>query len=174
MGMKHIRQQILISGIGGQGILFLTRLLAQSALEMGLEVITSETHGMAVRGGSVASHVKVGGFYSPLIRGGAADVLLALDRAYVNGYLPFLKEGGTIILNSPGDERWVSIDATGVSARMGIPRMSNIVLLGFALARKALFCRLETVERAMAHITPQRYLEANLQALRAGFSRGLG
>lgn len=174
MGMEDIRQQILINGIGGQGVLFLTRLLAQSALEMGLEVLSSETHGMATRGGSVVSHVKVGGFHSPLIRSGTADVLLALDSAYVNGYLHFLKEGGTIILNSSVDEAGMSIDATGVAAQMGIPRMSNIVLLGFALARNALFCGLETVESAIGQITPQRHLEANLQALRAGFSRGPG
>jgi len=171
---ENIRQQILISGVGGQGVLFLTRVLVQSALELGLEVLSSETHGMAMRGGSVVSHVKVGDFRSPLIRSGAADVLLALDSAYADGHLHFLKEGGVIFLNSSAEKGTMEIDATGVAAEMEMPQMSNMVLLGFALGKKALFCRPETVESAVRQITPGRYIEANLRALQAGFSRGIG
>jgi len=57
-----MKQQIIISGLGGQGVLFVTRILAQAGMEMGLDVLTSETHGMAMRGGTVLAHVKVGGF----------------------------------------------------------------------------------------------------------------
>ncbi len=153
-------------------MLFLTRVLTQSALVMGLEVISSETHGMAMRGGSVISHVKVGAFQSPLIRSGSADVLMALDSAHAEDYLHFLREGGDVILNSSLNEKGMSIDATGIAEEMGVPQASNIVLLGFALAKKALFCDLENVEMAIRQITPQRYLDANLKALRAGFSRG--
>ena len=60
--------QIAITGRGGQGVLFLTRILSECALEMGLEVIASETHGMAMRGGSVISTLKVGPFRGPLDR----------------------------------------------------------------------------------------------------------
>ena len=63
-----IRQQVIISGVGGQGVLFVTRLLAEAAINKGLPVFTSETHGMAQRGGTVLSHFKVGDFSSPLIR----------------------------------------------------------------------------------------------------------
>jgi len=65
---KTIRQQILISGVGGQGVLFVTGLLAEAAINKGLPVFTSETHGMAQRGGTVMSHFKVGDFSSPLIQ----------------------------------------------------------------------------------------------------------
>ena len=70
--------QIVISGVGGQGVLFVTRLLAEAAIGKGLPVFTSETHGMAQRGGTVISHLKVGRFASPLIMPGAADGLNAL------------------------------------------------------------------------------------------------
>ena len=74
--MNH--QQKVISGVGGQGVLFDTRLMAEAAIRKGLPVLTSETHGMAQRGGTVISHLKVGAYTSPLIRTGQADVLLAM------------------------------------------------------------------------------------------------
>ena len=73
-----LKQQIIVSGLGGQGALTVTRLLAEAAAALGLEVITSETHGMAQRGGTVISMVKVGPFRGPLIPAGAADVGLFL------------------------------------------------------------------------------------------------
>src|SRR5512138_1009352 len=76
-------QQLIISGVGGQGILFITRLLAETAIAKGLPVLTSETHGMPPRGGIVVSHLKVGGFASPLVRPGRADGLLALKAETV-------------------------------------------------------------------------------------------
>ncbi|MBW2308417.1 MAG: 2-oxoacid:acceptor oxidoreductase family protein [Deltaproteobacteria bacterium] len=178
--MNAIRLQVLISGIGGQGVLFLTRVLTQSALNQGLEVISSETHGMAMRGGTVISHVKVGAFRSPLIRSGSADVLMALDSVHAGDFMRLVREGGNVILNGKGarprapatDKREMSIDATGIASEMGAPQASNIVLLGFALARKALFCNLETAESAIKQITQQQRLDTNLKALRAGFSRG--
>ena len=68
-----MKQQIIVSGLGGQGALTLTRLLAEAAAAMGLSVITSETHGMAQRGGTVISMIKVGPFRGPLIPAGEAD-----------------------------------------------------------------------------------------------------
>ncbi|MGD2016130.1 MAG: 2-oxoacid:acceptor oxidoreductase family protein, partial [Desulfobacterales bacterium] len=70
---EPIMQQLIISGVGGQGVLFVTRLLAEAAILRGLAVFTSETHGMAQRGGTVLSHLKVGEHTSPLIRPAQAD-----------------------------------------------------------------------------------------------------
>ena len=86
-----MRQQIVISGVGGQGVLFVTRILAEAAIMKGISVLASETHGMAQRGGTVLSHLKVGNFSSPLIRPGNANGLLALkaDSFARHGY--FLK-----------------------------------------------------------------------------------
>ena len=87
-------QQILISGVGGQGILFITRLMAEAAIYKGLPVLTAETHGMAQRGGIVMSHLKVGGFSSPLIRPGKADMLLLLHEENLEGHLYYLAPWG--------------------------------------------------------------------------------
>ena len=86
---NSIKQQIVISGVGGQGVLFVTRLLAEAAIMKGISVFTSETHGMAQRGGTVLSHLKAGNFSSPLIRPGNANGLLALkaDSFVRHGYL---------------------------------------------------------------------------------------
>ena len=93
-------QQLIISGVGGQGILFITRLLAETAIEKGFHVLTSETHGMAQRGGIVISHLKIGGFSSPLVRPGQADGLLALKPETVPLHRHFLNADGWIVANA--------------------------------------------------------------------------
>ena len=95
-----IKQQIIISGVGGQGVLFVTRLLAEAAMMKGFPVLTSETHGMAQRGGTVVSHLKVGDFSSPLIRPFSADGLLALKPESLAQHGGFVKPGGWAIVNS--------------------------------------------------------------------------
>src|SRR4030042_1474483 len=99
-----VKQQLIVSGLGGQGALPLTRLLAEAAMALGLPVITSETHGMAQRGGTVISMVKVGPFRGPLIPAGEADVGLFLDpkNLAVHGF--YLKPGAAGFVNcgTPG------------------------------------------------------------------------
>ena len=99
-------QQIAISGVGGQGMLFVTKLLAETALDSGYSVLISETHGMAQRGGNVISHLKIkdrddkgSTLRSPLIRPGRADLLLVLhpDGLLIHGH--FLKPGGWLFCN---------------------------------------------------------------------------
>jgi len=72
--------QYIIAGIGGQGILFSSKVLGHIALSKGINVIGSEVHGMSQRGGSVISHYKTGDYSSPLVEKGEADVLLAFDQ----------------------------------------------------------------------------------------------
>lgn len=95
--MNH---QIIISGIGGQGVLFVTRLLAEACMNDNRHVLTSETHGMAQRGGTVISHLKVGDFKSPLIRPGNADLFIALKSENLDLHYGFLKKSGKAIVNS--------------------------------------------------------------------------
>ena len=95
--MNH---QIIISGIGGQGVLFVTRLLAEACMNDNRHVLTSETHGMAQRGGTVISHLKVGDFKSPLIRPGNADLFVALKPENLDLHYGFLKKSGRAIVNS--------------------------------------------------------------------------
>jgi indolepyruvate ferredoxin oxidoreductase beta subunit len=96
---KTIHQQIVISGAGGQGVLFITRLLAEASILRQLPVFTSETHGMAQRGGTVISHLKIGGFTSPLIRPGQADGLLLLRPENLAVHGAYLKPGGWLVSN---------------------------------------------------------------------------
>ncbi|MDP2658824.1 MAG: 2-oxoacid:acceptor oxidoreductase family protein, partial [Candidatus Deferrimicrobium sp.] len=96
-----MRRQVVLSGVGGQGILFLSRLLAEAAIAGGFPVLTSETHGMAQRGGVVVSHLKVGGFDSPLVRMGRADLLLVLKEENVALHRVFLADGGALVVNAP-------------------------------------------------------------------------
>jgi len=163
-----MKQQIVISGLGGQGVLFTTRLLAEAGLAMGADVLTSETHGMAMRGGTVVSHVKIGGFWSPLIRTGTADTGLFLAAATVTTHAHFLKEEGYAIVNSP-DGGDLCVDATAVARDMGSFLVTNLVLLGFAVHRKALFCTGDVMRSVIAALSPPRYCAVNT----AAFDRGL-
>ena len=165
-----MKMQIAITGRGGQGVLFLTRILTECALKLRLEVIASETHGMAMRGGSVVSTLKVGPFRGPLIRSGQADLIFVLDEGSLGTFAHLLSPQGNVLLNSPASNSHPSIDATGLAAGMGSPLMANLVLLGFALRQKKLFCDYPLVEAVTGEISPARFREPNLKALKLGYS----
>ncbi len=164
-----MKQQIIISGLGGQGALTVTRLLAEAAAASGLEVITAETHGMAQRGGTVISMVKVGDFKGPLIPASRADVGLFLqDRnLQVHGY--YLKPGGLAFVNAATPGEGGRLDARTLAAEAQLPPVAaNLILLGFAVGRGGLFCGPEAVEEVIRHKTPERFREMNLQAFGIG------
>jgi len=163
-----MKEQIVISGIGGQGVLFLTRVLAEAAVEMGLDALTSETHGMAMRGGSVISHVKVGPFTSPLIRTGQADCGLFLHAGGLEVHRDFLKPHGRLFVNAGTDSDGQAIDATRLAREQGSPLVANLVLLGFVLRQRGLFCDAAIVEAVIRRISPARQIETNLAGLRLG------
>jgi indolepyruvate ferredoxin oxidoreductase beta subunit len=165
--LRTSKMQIAITGRGGQGVLFITRILSECALELGLEVIASETHGMAMRGGSVISTLKVGNFKGPLIGSGQADVMLVLDAGSMEAFLNLLSERGTLFLNAPSSDTHPSIDATGLAAAMGNAVMANLVLLGFALRRDKLFCDYARVEAMTEKLSPARFKA--MKALKTGF-----
>lgn len=175
------QQQIIISGVGGQGVLFVTRLLADAAIRQGLPVFTSETHGMAQRGGTVLSHLKIGPFSSPLIRPGRADGLIALRAESLGLHGEYVAADGWIVANgasapSPGAH---TVDADGIAARIGNRRAVNLITLGFALGRlpadgevcRGLFCSIQTIQTVvqMRLEAKPALLQASLQALQAGF-----
>ena len=169
-------QQLIISGLGGQGILFITRLLAETAIAKGLAVLTSETHGMAQRGGIVISHLKIGDFASPLLRPGHADGLIALKPENVGLHRSFLKPGGWIAANSgaplapDGERQAATVDADAISLRLGNPQAVNLIVLGRALSTGMLVCsrlELEQVVRGTLEHKPS-LLAGALAALDAG------
>ena len=166
---KPMKTQIAITGRGGQGVLFLTKILSECALELDKDVIASEVHGMAMRGGSVISTLKVGNFRGPLIRGGQANLMLVLDEGSMEAFTHLLSEKGTLLLNAATSTSYLCIDATGLAAGMGSPLMANLVLLGFALRHKKLFCDYDLVKAVTERLSPPRFKEANVKALDLGF-----
>ena len=181
-----LRQQIVLSGVGGQGILFLSRLLAEAAIAGGFPVLTSETHGMAQRGGVVVSHLKAGGFDSPLVRAGRADLLLVLKEENVPLHREFLADGGALIVNAPFPPdagpraRTHAVDADALALSAGAMHAVNLILLGFALARLGggtaggFFCTAGEIREALARRQGAggSRLAASLSALDLGIAHG--
>lgn len=178
------RYQIVISGVGGQGVLFITRLLAEAAIDKKLPVFTSETHGMAQRGGTVISHLKVGEFASPLINPGRADGLIALKAESMAQHGGYLRAGAWAAVNSPSavdlplPSRVFETDADRLARKIGDTRSLNLIMLGFTLARARkegadhamLHCSLEDVKTVLENRLKGkgRLLQSSLQALMAG------
>ena len=180
---EAVKQQIVISGVGGQGVLFVTRLLAEAAIARGMSVTTSETHGMAQRGGTVLSHFKVGDYSSPLIRPAQADGLLVLRAENMVQHGAFLRSEGWVALNAgpddnPDDGASV-VDADEIARQIDNPKSVNLVVLGFALAvaektpadRFPLFCNLSDIQNVLKSRFGRKanLLEASLGALQAGY-----
>ena len=146
-------QDILIAGVGGQGILTIAGIIGTAALERGLHVKQSEVHGMAQRGGAVVSHLRLSEqpIASDLIGRGRADLLLAMEPMEGLRHLPYLKHDGVLVANSvpvrnlksyPAMEnliahiaRWQKrriLDAEALARKAGTVRAVNSVLLGAA------------------------------------------
>lgn len=158
------KTQLVLLGLGGQGILFVTRVLAEGAILEGWEVLTTETHGMAQRGGAVESHLKFGGFESPLVRMGRADAALALDRSRTDAARAFLKPDGVSFVNAPEE-----CDATAIARELKAPRGVNLVLLGFASASAPrLFPARDALVRAIERLSPANTVEGNRKAFLKG------
>ncbi len=181
---SSMRQQIVISGVGGQGVLFITRLLAEAAIMKGFSVFTSETHGMAQRGGTVLSHLKVGNFASPLIRPGNANGLLALKADSLSRHGYYLKPDAWAVVNSrenvitKPELSAYTIDAEDLAQRIHNPKSVNLILLGFAIAAVSgalennLFCDLEDIVMVLQHrlAKKKQILEDAVKALETGFN----
>lgn len=162
--------ELILCGRGGQGIVFLTRLIGRVMADNGLDVISSETHGMAVRGGSVNSHVRIGRFFSPLIRQGHADFLLSLDSSETSNNIHFLKPDGLVIENSeaPSDSSVIRVDASGLARDLGRVQLENVVLLGFAAALQGFPVSSQEISMQLAKDPRENVRTMNLTAAEAG------
>lgn len=137
--MRNKPVELVIAGVGGQGVLFMTGILAEAAMKAGYDVLASETHGMAQRGGTVLSHLRVGDVKSPLVREGSADVLLVLRQDVLSAASAFLRPEGMVVVNAgqpvPPEEGRVTacIDAEPIAAAIGDFKTVNLIVLGFFL-----------------------------------------
>ncbi len=173
--------KLVIAGIGGQGVIYATKVLAQAALARGERVIVSENHGMSQRGGSVLAHVKIGGSESPLIRRGTADALIAFDRTEALRNLTFVRPGGYVFVNSARpyepilSERLQAlsidvrmIDAEACVRELGTAAVTNLVVLGFAVAQADWLFPLGDLTAAVRALGPARAIALNERALLRG------
>jgi indolepyruvate ferredoxin oxidoreductase beta subunit len=183
----------LLVGVGGQGILTASDILAEFGLRAGCDVKKSEVHGMSQRGGAVSSHVRFGPrVYSPLIAQGEVDFLIALELLEALRWAGFLRPQGTALVNTQRlppiavtsggawypeaeevrqelagrSDRVILVDAPRVAQELGNPRVSNIVLLGTLAA--LLPYPLALWEDVIRERVPARFIELNLQAFHVG------
>ncbi len=182
---------ILIVGVGGQGTILAGKVLSHVGLLAGRDIKFSEIHGMAQRGGSVVTQVRLGdAVSSPIIEAGEAGFILAFEQLEGLRWMHMLRPGGLMIVSSqviepmpvimgvaayPGDAldqmrargRTHVLDALAIAQEAGNARASNIVLLGH-LARQMDLDR-ALWDRALAETTPARFLDANRRAFDAGW-----
>ncbi len=168
-----MKLQALCVGTGGQGVIWLARALGETAARQAVAVISAETHGMAMRGGSVVCHVKLGPFASPLVLAGRADLLLALDAAEAERYRHFLRPGGRAVVNDPAGREPDRVDASALARAAGAPRALNATLLGYADGRGVLGLDPAVLREAVGAISPGEHREANLAAFDAGRAAAL-
>ena len=176
-----MRLDLVISGVGGQGVIFAARLLGQMVLRRNWPVIGAETHGMAQRGGAVVAHLRFGGVRGSLVPAGMADGLIALKEEEAYRCLGLVRVGGAVFVNAtcfpwPKAAGYVRrqkieglvLDADRLALGAGLPRAGNLIMLAFACASGILpFDRAE-LEQAVRAVTPQRFLAANLKAVDLG------
>jgi indolepyruvate ferredoxin oxidoreductase beta subunit len=180
----HLSFKMILCGLGGQGVVFLTRLIAKTAISLEYHVIVSETHGMSQRGGSVISHLKIGHDKAPLIQMGTADAMLSLDADEAVRNMSFLRKGGTCFINSKNgvhkevephlkrlDIQIHCIPASRMAVEIGSAAVANVILASFSTAFSVLPMNLESLEQTLKD-TAKRGLEINLQALDIGFQTG--
>ncbi len=180
-----MRLKIILCGLGGQGVVFLTRLLAKSAVALGYPVMVSETHGMSQRGGSVISHLKIGDNLAPLIQRGTADLLYALEADEAVRNLDLLRQGGAVFVNAEKGLRSEitreierlsfdvrSLPASQIAVELGAAAVANVVLAGFSAAHPAVSLPIEILRETLKAIATHG-LETNLKALEIGYQTGI-
>jgi len=178
---------VVLCGLGGQGILFMTKVLAQVALDKGYNLMGAETHGMAQRGGSVVSHLRLGNVQGSLVKTNDAPLLLALEETEGYRNLPFLARGGRLYVNTmsplfPREEvrsflarKQIvprSVPAGRIALDLGAPMSSNLALLGFCSAFEDSPFDDENLRKTIGNISPDRFKDKNLSIFDAGYQAG--
>ena len=186
---------ILICGIGGQGTVLAAKLLDQAALLCGLTVHSAETIGMAQRGGSVVSHVRIGeNCWSPLITLGQADMIISFEMTEAVRNIQYLKRGGTIVVNkkvtlssvcagkeNSADENSLLeflnkncgsvcvVDSEKICCELGTSKVVNTILLGAAASRGINGISIEKIKEALKTTVKPALVDINIKALEKGF-----
>jgi len=185
-----MKKDIILSGVGGQGILSIATVIGEAATIAGLHLKQAEVHGMSQRGGDVQSNLRISSkpIQSDLIPMGGADVIISMEPMEALRYLPFLSENGWVITSSapfvnipnyPDMEtikrdleklpHVIMVDIEQKAKEAGVPRSANVILLG--AAQKALGIEYEKLEDAIRRVFGRKgdaIVEANIKALAIG------
>jgi indolepyruvate ferredoxin oxidoreductase beta subunit len=182
----------MIVGVGGQGTLLTSRVLGAAAVKAGYDVKMSEVHGMAQRGGSVITYVRIGkNVNSPIIEKGEADILLCFEKLEALRWIDYAKKDGAIIINDQqidpmpviiGKAKYPegivekihaaysnvhSINALDAAKKLGNIKALNIVMLG--LMAKSTKIDQETWHEAIQETVKEKFVELNLKAFDEGY-----
>ncbi|MFC1802434.1 indolepyruvate oxidoreductase subunit beta [Thermoproteota archaeon] len=188
--------KIVVAGVGGQGTLLASRLLAVAAIKSGLPVKIGETYGMAQRGGPVMGHIQIGGNpNNPQIRKGEADIIIGFEPAEaVRRGVTYLKEGGLALINTrvtapvevvsgmvpyPDIKKMIGLlrkvtdnihefNATGIAEEAGDPITTNVVMLGAAVQSGLLPYSEKTVVNTLKENLRPQFFELNMRAFELG------
>lgn len=189
-----MNKSCLLSGVGGQGTVLASRLIAAAAMARGQQARTAETIGMSQRGGCVVSHVRIGEtIYSSLIPVGGADLIIGFEPAEAVRVFRYLKPGGTVIVNNQAIApvtaslsdfvyqaedmlaylkahagKVIVIDGDAAARECGSTKVLNIALLGAALATGELGISEEEMQKAIREKVKPAFYEMNLKALAFG------
>ena len=188
-------KNIMIVGVGGQGSLLASRVIGKAVLLQGYDVKVSEVHGMSQRGGSVVTYVRYGEqVCSPVICHGEADVILAFEQLEAARWLPCLKIGGTVVVNTQqimpmpvitGAAKYpenlvekmrfkgirvIAADALALAREAGNEKAVNVALIG--LMAESLGFDSDTLSEALKLCVPEKLLAVNLRALHLGMDAG--
>lgn len=182
-------KNILICGVGGQGTVLAAKVLSQAAISNGERVISAETIGMAQRGGSVVSHVRIGNdVYSPLISKGQADVIIAFEAAEAVRNIEYLKRDGTVIVNKKcvqpttasltgktfssdtmidflktQSSQVIDVDTDKICKELGSTKIVNMLLLGAAC--KSGIIKKDELKAAIKLLVKPDFYELNVKAV---------
>jgi len=187
-----MKKDIILAGVGGQGILTIAAIIGSTAVKKNLYLKQAEVHGMSQRGGDVQSHLRISDkpIYSDLIAKGSADIILSVEPMESLRYLPFLKKDGYVITstftfknipNYPEDEEVyaeidklpnkIALDAEQIAKDLENPRASNVVVLG--AAAPFLDLSIEELEGGIRDLFGNKgdeVVESNIKALHAGYN----
>ncbi|MCX6678651.1 MAG: indolepyruvate oxidoreductase subunit beta [Methanothrix sp.] len=190
--MRASECDLVIVGVGGQGVILISDVIGRAAVIAGKPVCGAETHGMAQRGGSVINHTRIGCQFSPMVASGGADVLLALEPGEALRFVHFLSPAGVVLVNtrpvlpstvtcgraeypplhkilSPIKARCrklIAMDATALAEKAGTAQAMNVVMLG-ALAGYIPLSE-DLILQALSLAVPPKFLEANKKAFALG------
>jgi len=193
--MKNI-YKIQLIGVGGQGTIKASTIIGEAAMKKGLNVVMSEVHGMAQRGGTVVTEFKIGEAHSPLVEEGAADLMIAFEPAEALRALNKINQESFVIVNSspivpftvslgiseypePSSvfkelkvkiKNLLIINAEKIAKKAGSIISENMVLLGAAVATPNFPIEKDLVIQSMKKNLPPKSIETNLKAFESGFA----